>query len=297
MEQIKFTRKKQFTTFLETTVLAKRDEIRQLESMVDNKFIDTLGYFYGIEYTQQYSYEVIFDGYEGRKAIIDNMQRSTLWDMSYHANGLMSKMDYQIKYLQFVIEYGKLFDNYGDCIKAWQEFVKNDTIPTKIDTESVENVENFNDKTCKKQVEILNAVQKDLQNYQNRQTQKMQLNEEKRTENVENVETTGELSEKDEKEVSRLMEMLREEMSENDTENVEEHLPNLGAREFLSVFESYVDMACEELSKDEIEELSKNDGEHEKIDTKEQQYLSELEYYMDMAIEELSKNDERCILT
>ena len=35
----------------------------------------------------------------------------------------------------------------------------------------------------------------------------------------------------------------------------------------------------------------------EKIDTKEHQYLSELEYYMDMAIEELSKNDERCILT
>ena len=247
MEQIKFTRKKQFTTFLETTILAKRDEIRQLESMVDNKFINTLGYFYGIEYTQQYNYEAIFVGCEGRKAIVDNMQRSTLWDMSYHANGLISKMNYQIKYLQFVIKYGKLFDTYVECIKAWQEFVKNDTIPTKIDTESVENVENFNDETCKKQVEILNAVQKDLQNYQNRQAQKVQLNGEKRTESVENVETTEELSEKDEKEVTRLIEMLREEMSENDTENVEESLPNLGEKQFLSEFENYLDIACEEL--------------------------------------------------
>lgn len=195
METIKFTRKKQFLTFLNETVSTKCDEIRHLESIVDKKFIETVGYRLGIEYTEQYSYEAIFAGYEGEKAIINNIQRSTLWDMSYHANGLMAKMNEQIEYLQFAIEHGKKFATYGDCIKAWYEFKDNGTIPTEIDTEKVEKAESFDDKTCKNQVEFLNVVQKDLQNHSNRQARKKQLNEEtikNDTENVENVEKTEE---------------------------------------------------------------------------------------------------------
>lgn len=195
METIKFTRKKQFLAFLNETVSVKCDEIRHLESIVDKKFIETVGYRLGFEYTEQYSYDMIFKGYEGEKAIINNIQRTTLWDMSYHANGLMAKMNEQIEYLQFAIEHGKKFATYGECIKAWFEFKDNGTIPTEIDTEKVEKVETFNDETCKNQVEFLNAVQKDLQNYSNRQARKKQLNEEtikNDAENIENVEKTEE---------------------------------------------------------------------------------------------------------
>ena len=38
-----------------------------------------------------------------------------------------------------------------------------------------------------------------------------------------------------------------EEATKNDTENVEECLPNLGEKQFLSDFESYLNIACEEL--------------------------------------------------
>lgn len=195
METIKFTRKKQFLTFLNETVSTKCDEIRHLESIVDKKFIETVGYQLGFEYTEQYSYDMIFKGYEGEKAIINNIQRTTLWDMSYHANGLMAKMNEQIEYLQFAIEHGKKFATYGECIKAWFEFKDNGTIPTEIDTEKVEKVESFDDENCNNQVEFLNAVQKDLENYSNRQARKKQLNEEtikNDAENIENVEKTEE---------------------------------------------------------------------------------------------------------
>ena len=118
-------------------------------------------------------------------------------------------------------------------------------------------------------------------------------------------------------------------------ENVEESLPNLGESQFMSEFESYMDMAYElawQEEEEEEEEVSKN------VEEKVSEYeVKEWDYYLDMAYEEsrtydeeeedlseydekevarimtmldeefgkypdeilidLSKNDERCILT
>lgn len=195
---LKFTRKKQLLDFIINECRPKIEEIDELENTVDVKFIETVGYDLGIRYSNQYGHDRLYtDKYE--KCILLNLKRTLLWDINYAINKHVKEIEFNIKYLKFVKKYGHLFDTYKQAIEAFHEFVDNDTVPTEIDTKKVENVESFDDETCKNQVEFLNAVQKDLQNYSNRQARKKQLNEETTeidTENVEKVETTEEQPQK-----------------------------------------------------------------------------------------------------
>ena len=195
METIKFTRKKQLLDFIISECRPKIEEINELENTVDVKFIETVGYDLGIRYSNQYGHDRLYtDKYE--KCILLNLKRTLLWDINYAINKHIKEIEFNIKYLKFVKKYGHLFDTYKQAIESFHEFMDNDTVPTEIDTKKVENVESFDDETCKNQISFLNAVQKDLQNYQNRQARKKQLNEEtteidtENVDNVENVETT-----------------------------------------------------------------------------------------------------------
>lgn len=206
MTTVNFKRKKQALEFIINELEPMKEKVRELEQSVDQKFIETVGYNLGIYYGEQYGHDCLYTD-KHKKAIIPNIKRTLLWDINYAINKHVKELEFNITYLEFVKKYGHMFDTYSDAIKAFHEFIDHGTTPTEnIDNneekaqnvkeasvenwvENVETVESFDDETCKKQVDFLDAVQKDLEKYQNRQARKVQFQEEKMENNTEKVES------------------------------------------------------------------------------------------------------------